>query len=100
MELDLNQPDALSVENVRAFLASGDDTQDTQLRVSLSGKVFLQQVTGPEELDGILFRFETWDAGNENVGSAAAQKEDWVKAIRATLDRNWPNPTSFCPDIW
>ncbi|MEX6503919.1 hypothetical protein [Pseudomonas zhanjiangensis] len=93
MQLDINLPDALSIEDVQSLLASGDDGQDNQLRVDRSGRAYLSQVTGADELEGVLFRFPTWDAGNGYVGAEAARDVEWVKKILEALQRNWSNPT-------
>jgi hypothetical protein len=41
MEIDLNVPNALTLEAVRKLIASKDDSQHRQLRVTTSGKAFL-----------------------------------------------------------
>jgi hypothetical protein len=94
MEIDLNVPNALTLEAVRKLIASKDDSQHRQLRVTTSGKAFLSDDCGSVNLSGILFRLETWCAGNDYCGSNAAQDEKWVKTIFKIIDQNWPTPSS------
>lgn len=94
MEFNLNQPNALSVEKVRALLASGNDAEDRQLRVHNSGRVYLSPEVGAENIAEVLFRFPTWDAGSGYVGPEAAKDQAWVDRIFNALRANWPNPKS------
>lgn len=100
MEFDLTQPDALSFENVQALLASGNDNRDTQLRVDRSGRLYLKEATGPEDLhEEFLFRFHTWDARSGSVGPDAARDVEWVRQVLEKLQRNWPEPKARCLEV-
>jgi hypothetical protein len=94
MQIDLNDPAALTIEAVRGLLASKDDSQDRQLRVSNDGIVYLSDTVGNEDIDNLAFRLETWDAGNSYCGAAAAADDKWVNEVFKNLKKNWPNPKS------
>lgn len=94
MEIDLSVPGALTMDAVRRLIASKDDSQDRQLRVTTSGKVFISDEIGNINLSGILFRLETWIQGNGYCGVDAAKDDKWVEIVLEDLDRNWPNPSS------
>jgi len=82
------------------LLASGDDSLDNQLRVDRSGRVYLSQDTGADKLEGVLFRFPTWDAGDGFLGPAAAADEELVMRILLALQRNWPTPRFSYLDVY
>jgi hypothetical protein len=92
--IDLSQPNALSLKAVSALLRSKDNTQPRQLRVAKEGVAFISDQTGNDNLDGLLFRFETWSIGNAYCGEDAANDMDWVKKIYSDLRDNWPEPKS------
>ena len=99
-EIDLNAPGALSTNSVSLLLASKNDSKATQIRVTKSGIVFLSEDVGSDNLDGILFRLETFDAGNGYVGQSAASDTEWTKKIYQTLKENWPNPRNSYIDYY
>ena len=82
------------MDSVRQLLASKDDSQHRQLRVTTSGKAFISDDVGTRNLSGILFRLETWEQGNGYCGSEAAQDDHWVKIVFKSLEQNWPTPSS------
>jgi hypothetical protein len=92
--IDLSQPNALSLEAVSSLLRSKDDTQHRQLRVTKEGIAFLPDQTGSDSIDNLLFRFETWCAGNGDCGEEAASDIDHVRRVHANLKDNWPRPKS------
>ncbi|MBV6289325.1 hypothetical protein [Pseudomonas aegrilactucae] len=100
MQIDLNNPVQLTLEQVRQLLAQGNDRVHNQLRVTRAGIAFLSQVTGGRELDGLLFRLETWAAGSGCVGPVAADDERWVLQVYNVLSNNWPEPASDYIDIY
>lgn len=100
MYIDLTDPSQLSVEHVRQLLASGDGRVHNQLRVDRRGRAWLSQVVGGRELEGLLFRLETWAAGSGCVGDVAAQDERWVQQVYAVLKANWPQPSSDYIDLY
>lgn len=100
MQIDLNDPAQLTLEQVRQLLAEGNDRIHNQLRVTRGGSAYLSQVTGGRELEGLLFRLETWAAGSGCVGSVAAADDRWVQQVYNVLSSNWPKPASDYIDIY
>ena len=92
MELDLTQ--TYTIDDVADLIASKDDDKSRQLRVTVGGIAYLSDEVGADNLDGVLFRFETLDAGNDYVGQAAACDQNWVLHIYKALQKNWPQPFS------
>lgn len=96
--LDLGR--SFTTKDVAKLLASKDDSQHRQLRVSSEGKAYLSDVVGSQEISDLAFRLETWDAGNGYCGTAAALDRAFVKRIEKVLRANWPKPTSTYIDIF
>lgn len=94
MQIDLTDPNALTMESVAALIASKDDSQHRQVRVSKNGIAYLSDDVGLANLDGVLFRLETYDAGNDYVGENAAKDEKHVRTVYERIRENWPNPKS------
>jgi hypothetical protein len=94
MTIDLNKPHDLNFANVRKLLASGRDDIDLEIRVTDSGIVFLSDVTGPEEMEGICFRIGDMNMNandREFIGPDAAAVTDdiLVDRVLRTLAKNW-----------
>lgn len=94
MTIDLNKPHDLNFANVRKLLASGRDDIDLEIRVTDGGIVFLSDVTGPEEMDGICFRIGgmNMDANDrEFIGpdAAAVTDDKLVDQVLRTLAKYW-----------
>ncbi|WP_460118003.1 hypothetical protein [Pseudomonas sp. H3_G09] len=100
MQIDLNTPDGLTLEAVRQLLASASDDVHNQLRVSRDGIAYLSTVTGGQDIEGLLFRLETWAKGSGYVGNVAASDEVWVMQIFNALKDNWPNPPYDYIDVY
>lgn len=101
MHIDLNNPEGLTPEAVRQLLASASDDVHTQLRVFKDGRAYLSSgVVGGTDIDGLLFRLETWAAGSGYVGNVAASDEVWVMQIFNALKENWPNPPFDYIDVY
>ena len=100
MTLNLNDPEDLTLERVREFIASVDDSVNRQLRVTTGGIAFMSDTIGGRNLEGIAFRIETWGEGNGWVGTIAADNDSWVQRIFAVLRANWPNPTDNYIDTY
>ncbi|MBM3106160.1 hypothetical protein IIE18_13545 [Pseudomonas sp. V1] len=95
MEIDLKKPGALNRQAVRQLIASVNDSVNVQLRVTLDGIAFISTThVGNQNTEGLLFRLETWCAGNDYVGLKAASDDNWVNQVFNDLKENWPNPTS------
>ena len=101
MQIDLNAPDGLTLESVRQLLASASDDEHTQLRVTKGGIAYLSSgVVGGVDIDGLLFRLETWAKGSGYVGRGAASDEVWVMQIYNALKDNWPKPPFDYIDVY
>lgn len=101
MHIDLNAPDGLTLESVRQLLASASDDEHTQLRVTKGGIAYLSSgVVGGADIDGLLFRLETWAKGSGYVGRVAASDEVWVMQIYNALKDNWPKPPFDYIDVY
>ena len=91
MKIDLNQP--FTTEDVRKLIASKDDGDHRQLRVTLVGIAFLSDEVGIDNISELAFRIETFAAGTDHVGEQAAKDPEWVSRIEQVLRDNWPTPT-------
>ncbi|MFJ2390205.1 hypothetical protein [Pseudomonas koreensis] len=100
MQIDLNTPGGLTLEAVRQLLASASDDVHTQLRVTKGGIAYISTVVGGQDIDGLLFRLETWAKGSGYVGNVAASDEVWVMQIFNALKDNWPNPPLDYIDVY
>ena len=101
MQIDLNDPEALTVDAVRRLLASASDDLHTQLRVTKAGIAYISSsVVGGTDIDELLFRLETWAAGSGYVGKIAASDEVWVMQIHNALKDNWPRPPFDYIDVY
>jgi len=101
VQIDLNNPENLTLEAVRQLLASASDDEHTQLRVTKAGIVYISSgVVGGTDIAGLLFRLETWAKGSGYVGNVAASDEVWVMQIFNALKQNWPNPPFDYIDIY
>ncbi|MBC54496.1 MAG: hypothetical protein CMQ34_11745 [Gammaproteobacteria bacterium] len=90
MKVNLEDPDSFTLENVRKLIASKDDSEHRQIRVTKTGVAFLSDEVGNINTDGLAFRLETFSAGNGYTGEEASKDEDWVKRVYKALSDNWP----------
>jgi transcriptional regulator with XRE-family HTH domain len=82
MYIDFNDPEQITGENVQKMIASDDDSQNSQVRVSKDGRVYIDHVLfGEERLEGVLFRSETLCAGNGYLGPEAAEDPEYVREV-------------------
>ena len=102
VQIDLNNPENLTLSAVRQLLASASDDEHTQLRVTRAGIAYISsgQAVGGVDIDGLLFRLETWAKGSGYVGNVAASDEVWVTQIFNALKQNWPKPPFDYIDIY
>jgi hypothetical protein len=98
MRIDLNKP--FTTQEVARLLASKDDSDHRQLRVTKQGIAFLSDQVGLDNTEDLAFRLETWVAGNGYVGHEAASDVDFVKRIEKALRDNWPEPTATYIDLY
>ena len=101
MQIDLSNPENLTLAAVRQLIASASDDEHTQLRVTKAGIAYISSgVVGGTDIDGLLFRLETWAKGSGYVGNVAASDEVWVTQIFNALKDNWPNPPYDYIDVY
>ncbi|WP_439864718.1 hypothetical protein [Pseudomonas antarctica] len=102
MQIDLNNPENLTLAAVRQLIASASDDEHTQLRVTKAGIAYISSgnAVGGVDIDGLLFRLETWAKGSGYVGNVAASDEVWVMQIFNALKQNWPKPPFDYIDIY
>ncbi|MFQ3790430.1 hypothetical protein [Halomonas sp. A29] len=100
MKLNLNDKSQFTVDGVKALIASKDDSQSRQLRVTKEGVAYLSDEVGNLNTEGLAFRLETWDAGNDYVGEAASNDPKWVQRIYDCLSKSWPNPKDSYIDFF
>jgi hypothetical protein len=103
--INLKDPEQITMENVRRMIASVDDSEHSQVRVSQDGLAYVANgVVGDGHIEGVLFRSEeTFFAGNGYVGPHAAADLEWIWQIYEALKKlqkafedlktNWPKPT-------
>jgi len=89
-----NECKAINVKNIteaiyKDMLANANDCISHQLRVDWSGYVYISTITGAEEIDGVKFRWESWDSGNGYAGPRAASDHEYVKQSVSTLKKCW-----------
>ena len=101
VSIDLTDSRSFTVDAVRQMIASANDTTHNQLRVSRDGKAWLSnKAVGGVDIDGLLFRLETWAAGSGCVGPFAASDAVWVTQIYNALRDNWADPRFDYVDVY
>jgi hypothetical protein len=101
VHIDLNNPASFTLEAVRQLIASGKDEVHNQLRVTKVGSAYLSTAAvGGVDIDGLLFRLETWSAGSGCVGPIAASDAVWVMQIFNALKDNWADPRLDYVDVY
>ena len=94
MKINLNDESDFTLENVKKLIASVDDSNHRQLRVTKDGFAFISNEVGNENIDNLACRFETWCMGNSYVGLNASQDDNYIKRVYKDLQENWPSPKS------
>ena len=102
MQIDLNNPESLTLAAVRQLIASASDDEHTQLRVTKGGIAYIScgAAVGGVDIEALLFRLETWAKGSGYVGNVAASDEVWVMQIFNALKQNWPKPPFDYIDVY
>jgi len=91
MEINLNDPNDFTRENLKKLIASKDDSKNRQLRVTDKGFLYLSDVVGNKELEGVQFRLETLAANTGHVGIEASEDEFWIGKLYEVIKKNWPS---------
>ncbi len=82
--------ETMTLEQFKEIIASGNDEYRNQIRVSTSGDVYLSQgIVGAENLDGVAFRLETFEAGEDLVGEKASKDEEDMTLMYNAIKENW-----------
>ena len=92
MKINLNEH--FTTQDVAQLIASRDDSQHRQLRVTKAGEAYLSDIVGVNDISGLAFRLETCTAGNGYTGHTAAADPKYVALIEKVLRNNWPIPSS------
>jgi hypothetical protein len=93
MRINLNKSSEFTIESLQNLIANTDDKTRSQIRVTKDGYLFISKETGGDNLANILFRLETFQAGNGYVGPEAAADIRFVERLFTAISQNWPNPT-------
>lgn len=94
MKINLKNAIEFTIDNLKLLIASGDDTTNTQYRVTKDGYLIISTDVGNRNLENILFRLETNVMGNGYVGKSASEDALWVERIYNAVKENWPEPDS------
>lgn len=101
VSIDLTDSRSFTLDAVRQMIAGANDHTHNQLRVNRDGKAWLSSdAVGGVDIDGLLFRLETWAAGSGCVGPVAASDAVWVTQIYNALRDNWADPRVDYVDIY
>jgi len=98
MQIDIHNPDDFTLENIRLLIASKDDSENRQIRVSNMGMIYLSDVTGYQQLDDVAFRLESLAYGTDHVGEKAALDDSWVTRIYNALNEWRTDPYTTYSD--
>ena len=79
----------LTQDQFKDLIANADDNYDNQIRVKENGQVYISRIVGAENIEGLRFRFETFNAGNGYVGQKAANDLTYVKETYQSLKKCW-----------
>lgn len=79
----------LTIEQFEDLIRNGDDSHHNQIRVDNNGNIFLSSAIGAQNLQGIKFRLETFDAGNGYVGPAAANDTRYIRKLYDGIVNAW-----------
>lgn len=89
-------------EKVREMIENGDDSHHNQIRIKKDGTVYLSDIVGNQKTDGLLVRFETFDAGNDYVGKKAAKDDKHIDTLYKMIKWSWikqyPGYLDYLPD--
>ena len=100
MKINPNDEQQFTLENVRRLIASKNDSQHRQLRVTQQGIAYLSDVVGSQGRESLAFRLEAYCQGNGYTGAAAAKDDKWVTKVFRALRANWPQPRSSYIEIY
>lgn len=79
----------MTIEDFKGLIASADDSADSQIRVTEDGEIYISTVVGDVDIDGLRFRFETFEAGNGYVGKEASKDDRYIEGMYEDLKQYW-----------
>lgn len=79
----------LSREEFSDLIANADDSVDNQIRVTEDGEVYISTTVGDSDIEGLRFRFETFEAHNGYVGKEAASDTKYLDGMYDDLKQYW-----------
>lgn len=75
---------------VRELLASKDDSELRQLRVTYQGLAYISDDVGNINEESVFFRFPIWSRGAGYSGIEASRDNEYVAKMERALRDNWP----------
>ena len=87
--------DSLTIDQLKELIRSGDDSHHNQIRINDKREIYLSPVVGAQCLDGIIGRFETFDAGNRYVGPRAANDDEFINRIYIAIQKWKEHPRTY-----
>lgn len=79
----------LTREELKDLIGNADDNYNTQIRVWENGDIYISRTVGAEDIEGLRFRFESFDAGNGYVGQKAANDPRYIDETYQSLKECW-----------
>lgn len=89
MKIDLTHIENLTLDSLAELIASKDDSEHRQIRVTDTGILFLSDDVRNINREGVQFSLETWEAGNGYVGWSASLDHVWVQRIYQAIKTAW-----------
>ncbi len=90
----------LTIEQFRSMIANASDEIDHQLRVFYGGYVYISKKIASEDITGLKFMWETYDATNGYTGVIAASDEDYIAEMYNELKWEWDNGSMGYIDMY
>lgn len=79
----------LTPDEFKDLIASADDSVDNQIRVTEEGDIYVSTIVGDRDIEGLRFRFETFEAGEGYVGKEAAKDDRYLEGMYEDLKQYW-----------
>lgn len=88
VKIDITQD--FTIDKLRQLIASRNDDQDRQLRVSHEGIIYIEDDPHQHGLTETHCAFNIWNEGENYLGQDAAQSDQFMNSIFKALQDNWP----------
>jgi hypothetical protein len=79
-----------TIDKLRQLIASRNDDQDRQLRVSNDGIIYIEDDPHRNGLTEAHCALNIWNEGEGYLGHDAAQEDQFMNSIFKVLQNNWP----------